>query len=89
LKTESRNQFQFSKFQILILLISAFYFSLMKVPFLELKPTYLKLKDEFDAADHHVMDFAVICSGGKWRSSWRTTRNYRYVQHFTINTIIK
>src|ERR1035441_6115285 len=28
----------------------------MKVPFLELKPTYLELKDEFDAAYHRVMD---------------------------------
>lgn len=28
----------------------------MKVSFLELKPTYLELKDEFDAAYHRVMD---------------------------------
>jgi dTDP-4-amino-4,6-dideoxygalactose transaminase len=28
----------------------------MKVPFLELKPTYLELKEEFDAAYHRVMD---------------------------------
>ncbi|MGH7950335.1 MAG: DegT/DnrJ/EryC1/StrS family aminotransferase [Limisphaerales bacterium] len=28
----------------------------MKVPFLELKPAYLELKDEFDAAYHRVMD---------------------------------
>jgi dTDP-4-amino-4,6-dideoxygalactose transaminase len=28
----------------------------MKVPFLELKPTYLEFKDEFDAAYHRVMD---------------------------------
>ena len=28
----------------------------MNVPFLELKPTYLELKDEFDAAYHRVMD---------------------------------
>lgn len=28
----------------------------MKVPFLELKPTYLELKPEFDAAYHRVMD---------------------------------
>jgi len=28
----------------------------MKIPFLELKPTYLELKDEFDAAYHRVMD---------------------------------
>jgi len=28
----------------------------MRVPFLELKPAYLELKDEFDAACHRVMD---------------------------------
>lgn len=28
----------------------------MRVPFLELKPAYLELKDEFDAAYHRVMD---------------------------------
>jgi dTDP-4-amino-4,6-dideoxygalactose transaminase len=28
----------------------------MQVPFLELKPTYLEFKDEFDAAYHRVMD---------------------------------
>ena len=28
----------------------------MNMPFLELKPTYLELKDEFDGAYHRVMD---------------------------------
>ena len=28
----------------------------MRIPFLELKPTYLELKDELDAAWHRVMD---------------------------------
>jgi dTDP-4-amino-4,6-dideoxygalactose transaminase len=35
----------------------------MKVPFLELKPAYLELKDEFDEAYHRVMDSGWVLLG--------------------------
>jgi dTDP-4-amino-4,6-dideoxygalactose transaminase len=35
------------------------------IPFLELKPTYLELKDEFDAAYHRVMDSGWYLLGGE------------------------
>ncbi len=35
----------------------------MKVPFLELKPGYIELKDEFDAAYHRVMDSGWVLLG--------------------------
>jgi dTDP-4-amino-4,6-dideoxygalactose transaminase len=37
----------------------------MNVPFLELKPTYLELKHEFDAAYHRVMDSGWYLLGGE------------------------
>ena len=40
----------------------------MKVPFLELKPTYLELKPEFDAAYHRVMDSGWYLLGGELES---------------------
>ena len=35
----------------------------MKVPFLEIKPTYLELKEEFDEAYHRVMDSGWVLLG--------------------------
>lgn len=40
----------------MILKLSVLICYVMKVPFLELKPSYLELKDEFDSAYHRVMD---------------------------------
>ena len=40
----------------------------MNVPFLELKPTYLELKPEFDAAYHRVMDSGWYLLGGELAS---------------------
>ena len=40
----------------------------MRIPFLELKPTYLELKDEFDAAWHRVMDSGWYLLGGELES---------------------
>ena len=37
----------------------------MNVPFLELKPTYLELKEEFDAAYNRVMDSGWYLLGGE------------------------
>jgi dTDP-4-amino-4,6-dideoxygalactose transaminase len=37
----------------------------VKVPFLELKPTHLELKDEFNAAWHRVMDSGWYLLGGE------------------------
>jgi dTDP-3-amino-3,4,6-trideoxy-alpha-D-glucose transaminase len=40
----------------------------MRIPFLELTPTYLELKDEFDAAWHRVMDSGWYLLGGELES---------------------
>ena len=40
----------------------------MRIPFLELKPTYLELKDEFDAAWHRVMDSGWYLLGNELES---------------------
>jgi dTDP-4-amino-4,6-dideoxygalactose transaminase len=40
----------------------------MRIPFLELKPTYLELKDEFDAAWHRVMDSGWYLLGSELES---------------------
>lgn len=40
----------------------------MKVPFLELKPTYLELKEELDAAYHRVMDSGWYLLGAELES---------------------
>jgi len=40
----------------------------VKVPFLELKPTYLELKNEFNAAWHRVMDSGQYLLGGELES---------------------
>jgi len=40
----------------------------MRIPFLELKPTYLELKDEFDAAWHRVMDSGWYLLSGELES---------------------
>jgi dTDP-3-amino-3,4,6-trideoxy-alpha-D-glucose transaminase len=41
---------------------------MMRIPFLELKPTYLELKDEFDAAWHRVMDSGWYLLGDELES---------------------
>ena len=40
----------------------------MKVPFLELKPTYLELKEELDASYHRVMDSGWYLLGSELES---------------------
>jgi len=40
----------------------------MRIPFLELKPTYLELKDEFNAAWHRVMDSGWYLLGSELES---------------------
>ena len=61
--------------------ISAFYFSLVKVPFLELKPTYLELKDEFDAAYHRVMDSGWYLLGRELEAFESEFAQYCGVKH--------
>lgn len=41
---------------------------MMKLPFLELKPGYLELKEEFDAAYHRVMDSGWVLLGNEIQS---------------------
>lgn len=41
---------------------------MIRIPFLELKPTYLELKDEFDAAWHRVMDSGWYLLGDELES---------------------
>ena len=40
----------------------------MRIPFLGLKPTYLELKDEFNAAWHRVMDSGWYLLGSELES---------------------
>jgi dTDP-4-amino-4,6-dideoxygalactose transaminase len=53
----------------------------MRIPFLELKPTYLELKDEFDAAWHRVMDSGWYLFGGELESFEREYAAYCGVKH--------
>jgi dTDP-3-amino-3,4,6-trideoxy-alpha-D-glucose transaminase len=53
----------------------------MRVPFLELKPTYLELKDEFDAAWHRVMDSGWYLFGDELESFDREYAAYCGAKH--------
>jgi dTDP-4-amino-4,6-dideoxygalactose transaminase len=53
----------------------------MKVPFLELKPTYLELKDEFDAAYHRVMDSGWYLLGRELEAFESEFAQYCGVKH--------
>ena len=53
----------------------------MKVPFLELKPTYLEFKEEFDAAYHRVMDSGWYLMGNEIESFEREYAAYCGVKH--------
>jgi dTDP-4-amino-4,6-dideoxygalactose transaminase len=53
----------------------------MKVPFLELRPTYLELKDEFDAAYHRVMDSGWYLLGRELEAFEAEFARYCGVKH--------
>src|SRR5665213_3171304 len=53
----------------------------MKVPFLELKPAYLELKDEFDAAYHRVMDSGWYLLGKELEAFESEFTQYCEVKH--------
>ncbi len=53
----------------------------MKVPFLELKPTYLELKEELDAAYHRVMDSGWYLLGKELEAFEAEFAAYCGVQH--------
>ena len=53
----------------------------MKVPFLELKPTYLEFKDEFDAAYHRVMDSGWYLLGRELEAFESEFAQYCEVKH--------
>ena len=53
----------------------------MKVPFLELRPTYLELKDEFDAAYHRVMDSGWYLLGRELEAFESEFAQYCGVKH--------
>jgi dTDP-4-amino-4,6-dideoxygalactose transaminase len=53
----------------------------MRIPFLELKPTYLELKDEFDAAWHRVMDSGWHLLAGELESFEREYAAYCGAKH--------
>jgi len=53
----------------------------MRVPFLELKPTYLELKAEFDAAYHRVMNSGWYLLGGELEAFETEFAQYCGVQH--------
>ena len=53
----------------------------MKVPFLELKPTYLEFKDEFDAAYHRVMDSGWYLLGRELEAFENEYARYCGVSH--------
>jgi dTDP-3-amino-3,4,6-trideoxy-alpha-D-glucose transaminase len=53
----------------------------MKVPFLELKPAYLELKDEFDAAYHRVMDSGWYLLGRELEAFESEFAQYCGVKH--------
>ncbi len=48
----------------------------MKIPFLELKPGYLELKEEFDAAYHRVMDSGWVLLGKELEAFEEEFANY-------------
>ena len=49
----------------------------MKIPFLELKPTYVELRAECDAAYHRVMDSGYYLLGKEDRKSTRLNSSHR------------
>lgn len=53
----------------------------MKVPFLELRPAYEELREEFDAAYHRVMDSGWYLLGDELASFESEYANYCDVQH--------
>ena len=53
----------------------------MKVPFLELKPAYLELKDQFDAAYHRVMDSGWYLLGAELAAFESEYAQYCGVEH--------
>jgi len=53
----------------------------MKVPFLELKPAYLELKDKFDAAYHRVMDSGWYLMGQELDTFEREYAAYCQTDH--------
>ena len=53
----------------------------MNVPFLELKPTYLELKDQFDAAYHRVMDSGWYLLGQETEAFEEEYARYCGVKH--------
>ena len=53
----------------------------MNVPFLELKPAYLELKDEFDAAYHRVMDSGWYLLGRELEAFESEFARYCGVKH--------
>ena len=53
----------------------------MRIPFLELKPTYLELKDEFDAAWHRVMDSGWYLLGSELESFEKEYAAYCGAKH--------
>jgi dTDP-4-amino-4,6-dideoxygalactose transaminase len=54
---------------------------MVKVPFLELKPTYLELKDEMDAAYHRVMDSGWYLLGRELEAFESEFARYCGVKH--------
>jgi len=56
----------------------------MRVPFLELKPTYLELKDEFDAAYHRVMDSGWYLLGKELEALETEFAKYCQVRHCVL-----
>lgn len=53
----------------------------MNVPFLELKPGYIELKDQFDAAYHHVMDSGWYLLGEETEAFEEEYARYCGVKH--------
>jgi dTDP-4-amino-4,6-dideoxygalactose transaminase len=53
----------------------------MKVPFLDIKASYLELKDEFDAAYHRVMDSGWVLLGQETEALEREFAAYCEAQH--------
>jgi dTDP-4-amino-4,6-dideoxygalactose transaminase len=53
----------------------------LKIPFLELKPTYDELRDEFDAAYHRVMDSGWYLLGKELEAFEREYASYCESQH--------
>jgi len=53
----------------------------MRIPFLELRPTYLELKDEFNAAWHRVMDSGWYLLGSELESFEKEYAAYCGAKH--------